>query len=106
MQLRFRVRLLTKPTLGHPTPPHVHAFSLFPSDVRKIFLEKGGSQASPHPWPVIYRVPLRRAQCWEVSELLFRVTSWSGLHKGAQWMVSEDSCEKGSPEGYDGVGET
>lgn len=42
----------------------------------------------------------------EVSELLFRVTSWGGLHKGAQRTVSEDSCEKGSPEGYDGVGET
>lgn len=90
----------------HPTPPHVQSSSLFPSEVRELFPEKGCGQAPPHPQPLIYGVPLGRARGREVGELLFWVTSWSGRREGAQRMVSEDSCEKGGPEGCDGVGET
>lgn len=42
------LRSLTKKTRsGSPPPPHAHAFSPFPVDVRRIFLAMVSSQAPP-----------------------------------------------------------
>lgn len=80
------------PTPGPPAP--CACSSLFPSDVRKVFLEQG--RLPPGLGCYLWGTPAQ-SPAGEVSELWFWVTSWTGLHKGAQPMVSEDSCKKRQP---------
>lgn len=82
----------SNPALGPPAPCAYS--SLFPSDVRKVFLEQG--RLPPGLGRYLWGTPAQ-SPAREVSELWFRVTSWTGLHKGAQPMVSEDSCKKRQP---------
>lgn len=82
----------SNPALGPPAP--CACSSLFLSDVRKVFLEQG--RLSPGLGCYLWGTPAQ-SPAREVSELWFRVTSWTGLHKGAQPMVSEDSCKKRQP---------
>lgn len=82
----------SNPTLGCPAP--CACSSLFPSDVRKVFLEQG--RLPPGLGRYLWGTPAQ-SPAREVSELWLWVTSWTGLHKGTQPMVSEDSCKKRQP---------
>lgn len=82
----------SNPAPGPPAP--CACSSLFPSDVRKVFLGQG--RLPPGLGCYLWGTPAQ-SPAGEVSELRFWVTSWTGLHKGAQPMVSEDSCKKRQP---------
>lgn len=85
------LRSLTSKTRSGSPAPHTDFLSL-PFRCQEGFPRKG-LLAAPPSRPVIYRVPLQSTML-EVSELLFRVTSWSGLHKGLSGRSLKTAAKK------------